>query len=101
MGFLSKVFKKGTIIESKQCIHIKSGKIKGYHMGIVNESDKNETIFHIFTHSKKSNTPVDFSKFSNDFGKKRLDNETYISDKIFKNKTKDIKRPKGGGKYNV
>ena len=55
MTFLSKLFKKGTIIDSDQCIHIKTGKVKGYHSGVVSESNKDETIFHIFTHSNKGN----------------------------------------------
>lgn len=100
MGFLSKLFKKGTIIEAKQCIHIETGKIKGKHFGVVSKSEKKETGFHIFTHTKTGNNkPVDFSKFSNDFGKNYIDSETFITDAIFKNKTKKLKRPEKGGKY--
>ena len=102
MSFFSKLFKKGTIIESKQCTHIETEKAKGFHWGVVNESDKKETIFHVFTTSNKGNNKlIDRNKFSNDFAKKNLRKDTYISEAIFKNKTKNLKRPKGGGKYNV
>lgn len=102
MSFLSKNFPKGTIIESTECIHIETKKKKGFHRGVVDESNNKETRFHIFTHSTGGNNKlVDFTKFSNDFGKKKLDDKTYITEAIFQNKTKNIKRPKGGGSYNV
>lgn len=99
MSFFSKSFSKGTIIESEQCIHIKTGKIIGSHKGVVHEKKGNWTIFSIFSTSKKqNNNPLDMSKFSNDFGK-NLKSDTKISEPVFMNKTKLLKKVQGGGKY--
>ena len=101
-SFLSKRFSKGTIIAKTESIHIETNKKKGKHYGVVSESNKEKTIFHIFTHkATEDNKLIDFSKFSNDFGKLFISAETYISKAIFMNETKNIKRLKGGGKYNV
>jgi uncharacterized protein YktB (UPF0637 family) len=81
---------------------LKTGNDVGAHFGIVEESNKEDTLFHIFTHSTEgSNKPIETDKFSNDFAKENLDDSTNISEALFKNKTKKIKRVKGGGKYDL
>ena len=87
MSFLKRKFSKGTIIRSqKKCIHIKTGRETGEHYGVVHYQKNNETFFNIFTHSKKgTNKVIDKKKFSNNFHEKYLDDNTYISEALFKN----------------
>ena len=100
MSFFSKRFSKGTIIDKVESIHIETNKKIGKHYGVVSTSDKNETVFHIFTSvNKGNNKPIDKSKFSNDFADKVFTKQTYITEPKFKNETKNLKRVKGGGKY--
>ncbi|RLD54095.1 MAG: hypothetical protein DRJ01_18500 [Bacteroidetes bacterium] len=103
MSFFSKRFSKGTIIDKTDCYNTKTGKyIERKHYGVVSTSDKNDTVFHIFTSvNKENNKPIDKDKFSNDFVKRELSKPTYITEPIFKKETKKLKRYKPGGKYDV
>lgn len=102
MGFLTKKFSKNSIIVSDNCVHESNGTTTGRHYGVVRESDSKRTIFNIFSSrcgNKYKNVEIDKEKFSNDFGDKILSKRTFLSGCRFWQRTKKVKRVKGGGKY--
>ena len=104
MGFFSKRFSKGTIIDKTDSYHIDTRKhLIRKHYGVVEKTDGEWTIFSIFSSSNKYKTvnkPINKSKFTTDFAEKVFHKPTYISEPVFKKESKKLKRYKSGGKYN-
>jgi len=89
--FNSKKFSKGDIIQKTKGISLKTGKVSsGNHYGLVEESDSIWTKFWLLSHKKTK------KKFNSGTNKTKscIDNETYISTGLFKQKTKKLKKLK-------